>query len=73
MLDTRYWILVSKYFLLIVTRATTIANNLPFATLNRNHFGRIDILHIIEYMVVPNSRIPGYLHPVPATSSIFSL
>ncbi len=28
--------------------ATAIANNLPFATLNRKHFDRIDNLNIIE-------------------------
>ena len=28
--------------------ATAIANNLPFATLNRKHFERIDFLEIVE-------------------------
>ncbi len=28
--------------------ATAITNNLPFATLNRKHFERIDTLNIIE-------------------------
>jgi tRNA(fMet)-specific endonuclease VapC len=28
--------------------ATAVANNLPFATLNRKHFDRIDELTIIE-------------------------
>ena len=28
--------------------ATAIANNLPFATLNRKHFERIDSLDIVE-------------------------
>jgi tRNA(fMet)-specific endonuclease VapC len=28
--------------------ATAIANNLPFATLNRKHFDRIDNLNVVE-------------------------
>ena len=28
--------------------ATAVANNLPFATLNKKHFDRIDSLHLVE-------------------------
>lgn len=28
--------------------ATAVTNNLPFATLNRKHFDRIDSLHLLE-------------------------